>query len=58
VLAHLNRTGRVATDEFTSSAATSALTRRSLVIGSLVAGIVLAAVSLTYASPFIFFGDG
>ena len=58
VLAHLNRTGRVAAGEFSSSPFASALTRRSLVIGSLVAGVVLAAVSLTYASPFIFFGDG
>ncbi|HUZ86734.1 MAG TPA: hypothetical protein VNF26_07240 [Candidatus Baltobacterales bacterium] len=58
VLAHLNRTGRVVAGEFSSSPFANALTRRSLVMGSLVAGIVLAAVSLTYASPFIFFGDG
>ncbi|HSP09759.1 MAG TPA: hypothetical protein VLU92_09220 [Candidatus Dormibacteraeota bacterium] len=58
VLAHLNRTGRVAAGEFSSSPFASALTRRSLVVGSLVAGVVLAVVSLTYASPFVFFGDG
>jgi hypothetical protein len=32
--------------------------RRSLLVGSLVAGVVLAAASLTYATPFIFFRDG
>ena len=58
VLAHLNRTGRVTAAEFSSSRFAGALTRRSLVIGSLVAGVVLAAVSLTYATPFVFFGDG
>ena len=36
----------------------SAITRRSLVVGSLIAGLVLAAASLTYATPFIFFRDG
>jgi len=58
VLGHLNRTGRVAAAELSSSPFANALSRRSLVVGSLVAGVVLAAVSLTYATPFIFFGDG
>ncbi len=58
VLAHLNRTGQVAAAELSSSPFANALTRRSLVIGSLVAGVVVAAASLSYASPFIFFGDG
>lgn len=58
VLGHLNRTGRAAAAELSSSPFAGALTRRSLVIGSLVAGVALAIGSLTYASPFIFFGDG
>jgi len=58
VLGHLNRTGQVAAAELSSSRLAGAMTRRSLVVGALVAGIVLAAASLTYASPFIFFGDG
>jgi hypothetical protein len=58
VLGHLNRTGHVAAAEFSSSPFANALTRRSLVVGSLVAGVALAVGSLTYASPFIFFGDG
>lgn len=58
VLGHLNRTGQVTAAEFSSSRLADALTRRSLVVGALVAGVVLAAATLTYASPFIFFGDG
>jgi hypothetical protein len=58
VLGHLTRTGQVAAAEFSTSPLARALTRRSLVIGSLVAGVALAIASLTYASPFIFFGDG
>jgi hypothetical protein len=58
VLGHLNRTGQVMAAEFSSSRFANAMTRRSLVVGALVAGVVLAAASLTYASPFIFFGDG
>jgi hypothetical protein len=57
VLAHLNRTSAAVGQEL-SSPAPGVTMRRSLVIGSLVAGAVLAAASLTYASPFIFFGVG
>ena len=58
VLGHLNRTGQVATEEVSASDSGGAITRRSLVAASLIAGLVLAAASLTYASPFIFFRDG
>jgi len=58
VLGHLGRTGQAAAEEISASRSRSALTRRSLVVGSLVAGVVLAAASLTYATPFIFFRDG
>jgi hypothetical protein len=58
VLGHLNRTGQAAAQEVSGSRSRSAITRRSLVVGSLVAGVVLAAASLTYATPFIFFRDG
>jgi hypothetical protein len=58
VLGHLRRTGQAAAEEFSASRSRSAFTRRSLVVGSLVAGVVLAAASLTYVSPFIFFRDG
>jgi hypothetical protein len=58
VLGHLDRTSQVAADEISPSRSGGATTRRSLVVGSLVAGIVLAAASLTYATPFIFFRDG
>jgi hypothetical protein len=55
VLAHLNRTSEAVGQELSSP---SFSTRRSLVVGSLVAGAILGAASLTYASPFIFFGEG
>jgi len=58
VLGNISRTGQVAAEEVSASGARSAITRRSLVVGSLVAGVVLAAASLTYATPFIFFRDG
>jgi hypothetical protein len=58
VLGHLGQTGEAAATELSSSSTTQTVTRRSLVVGSLVAGVVLAAASPTYASPFIFFGDG
>jgi len=58
VLGHLNRAGQAAAGELTESRPREALSRRSLVIGSVVAGVVLAAASLTYATPFVFFGDG
>jgi hypothetical protein len=58
VLGHLSRTGQAAGEELSDSRSRTALTRRSLVVASLVAGVVLAAASLTYATPFIFFGDG
>jgi len=58
VLGHLSRTGQAAGEELSDSHSRTALTRRSLVVGSLVAGVVLAAASLTYATPFIFFRDG
>jgi hypothetical protein len=58
VLGHLSRTGQAAGEELSDSRSRTALTRRSLVVGSLVAGVVLAAASLTYATPFIFFRDG
>ncbi len=57
VLGHISRTSQVAA-EISGSRSASVLTRRSLVVASLVAGIVLAAASLTYATPFLFFGDG
>lgn len=57
VLGHLGQTGDAAAAELASSPSANAMTRRSLVVGSLVAGAVLAIASLTYASPFIFFGD-
>jgi hypothetical protein len=57
VLAHANRTTEVVAQEI-SSPGPDFFARRSLVVGSLVAGAALAAASLTYASPFIFFGDG
>jgi hypothetical protein len=58
VLGHISRTGQVAAEELSATRLAGATTRRSLVVGSLVAGGVLAVASLTYASPFIFFGDG
>jgi hypothetical protein len=58
VLGHLNRTAQAAADEISASRSGSAITRRSLVVGSLIAGVALAAASLTYATPFIFFRDG
>ena len=58
VLGHLNRTGQVVTEEVSASHSRSAITRRSLLAASLIAGVVLAAASLTYATPFIFFRDG
>ena len=58
VLGHLSRTGQAAAEEISASGSRSAITRRSLLVGSLVAGVVLAAASLTYATPFIFFRDG
>jgi hypothetical protein len=58
VLGHLSRTGQAAGEELSDSRSRTALRRRSLVVGSLVAGVVLAAASLTYATPFIFFRDG
>ena len=58
ILGHLSRTGQAAGEELSHSRSRTALTRRSLVVGSLVAGVVLAAASLTYATPFIFFRDG
>jgi hypothetical protein len=57
VFAYLNKTSQAVADEFSSPAA-NPFARRSLVIGSIVAGAVLAAASLTYASPFIFFREG
>lgn len=58
VLGRLGQTGEAAAAELSSPSTTQTVTRRSLVVGSLVAGAVLAVASLTYASPFIFFGDG
>ncbi len=59
VLAYINRSSQAVSEEL-SSPGTGALSRRSWVIGSLLAGAVLAAASMLYASPFIFFrgGDG
>jgi hypothetical protein len=57
VLAYVNKTSQAVAEEFSSPVA-DAFSRRSLVVGSLVAGAVLAAASLTYASPFIFFREG
>lgn len=57
VLGHLGRAGSAAADELAEPRPRAALARRSLVAGSLVLGIVLAVASLTYASPFVFFGD-
>lgn len=58
VLGHLDRAGQAAAGELSESRPREALSRRSLVIGSVVAGVVLAVASLTYATPFTFFGDG
>jgi len=58
VLGHLTRTSQAAAEEISYPNSGSAAVRRSLVVGSLVAGVVLAAASLTYATPFIHFGDG
>jgi hypothetical protein len=58
ILGHLAGTGHAATEEISLSRSRSVITRRSLVIASLIAGLVLAAASLTYATPFIFFRDG
>ena len=58
VLGYLSRTSLVAAEEVSASGSRSTITRRSLVVGSLIAGVVLAAASLTYATPFIFFRDG
>ena len=58
VLGHLSRTSQVAAEEVSASRSRTAVTRRSLLVGSLVGGVVLAAASLTYATPFIFFRDG
>jgi hypothetical protein len=57
VLGYVSRSGRTVAEEVSSSPPPSAVTRRALVVGSLVTGVVLAIASLTYASPFIFFGD-
>ena len=56
VLAHLGRTADATTEEL-SSTPEGAVTRRSLVIGSLVTGVVIAAATLVYPSPFIFFNE-
>lgn len=58
VLGHLDRACQAAAGELSESRPREALSRRSLVIGSVVAGVVLAVASLTYATPFTFFGDG
>jgi hypothetical protein len=58
VLGYLTRTSEAAAAEISASRSRSAITRRSLVVGSLIAGVALAAASLTYATPFIFFRDG
>jgi hypothetical protein len=58
VLWYLNRSAKATREEVASDAPPAALTRRGLVIGSLVAGAVLAVATLSYESPFIFFGDG
>lgn len=57
-LAYVNRSAEAVRAELSVAPREGALTRRSLVIGSLVAGAVLAIASLSYASPFIFFGEG
>jgi len=58
VLGHLNRSAQSVAEEASKSAPAGASRRRALVVGSLVAGVALAAASLTYATPFIYFGDG
>lgn len=58
VLGHLSRTGESAVEEFLPNPAHGAFTRRSLVVGSLLTGIVLAAATLLYRTPFIFFREG
>jgi len=58
VLGHLSRTGQVTAEEVSTARSRTSITRRSLVLASLIAGVVLAAASLTYATPFIFFRDG
>lgn len=58
VLGHLSQTAQVAADEVSAPGSRSVITRRSLLVGSMIAGVVLAAASLSYATPFIFFRDG
>ena len=58
VLGHVSRTGQGALEELSAFRSRTTITRRSLVVGSLIAGVALAAASLTYATPFIFFRDG
>ena len=57
-LTYVNRSTEAVRRELSSPPAHGAVTRRSLLIGSLVAGAVLAIASLSYPSPFIFFGEG
>ena len=57
-LTYVNRSAEAVRAELSSPPGDGALTRRSLVIGSLVAGAVFGIASLSYASPFIFFGEG
>jgi hypothetical protein len=58
ILGHVARTSQAATEELSGLRSRTASARRSLLVGSLVAGVVLAGASLTYATPFIHFGDG
>ena len=58
VLWYLSRAATATREEFAADAPQAALTRRGLVVGSLIAGAVLAVATLSYQSPFIFFGDG
>lgn len=58
VMSYLGTSGQAVVDELSAGMSGDALQRRSLLVASLVAGVVLAAASLTYASPFVYFGEG
>ena len=55
---YFNKSADAVAGELSGKTPGGAFARRSLVVGSLVAGIVLALASLTYASPFVYFGGG
>ena len=58
VLKYIGTSADAVVAEMSGERSDGALERRSLLIGSLVAGVALAVASLSYASPFVFFGEG